>query len=372
MDDKILTIATYPYSRAILLKARLEAEGIECFLSNINLVQAHISGGVKIKINNKDVETALKIIDEIKEEYGKAKQKTVEQLKSIRRILVPVDFSETSINACNYAIGLAVMLKAEIKLLYSYFNPVAISEPYLEESSFHYQMDEVVRNIEMTAKEEMQKFIRRIKEKAKEEGSEKIRISFILERGSPGDVILNTAGLWKPGVIVMGTKEIEKGSPDYLGSITKRIITKAKIPVLVVPQLSAYRGINYIGKVLYATNFDDSDFKSLYTLTNILSPFDVRIYCLHIAVDVDTSMNVAKMNNLKEHIKNEYSEFNLNYDLIQHEDVVRGLEDYIEEKEIDILALTTHKRGIIERFFNPSLAKKMLFHSNIPLLIFQS
>jgi nucleotide-binding universal stress UspA family protein len=190
MEDKIITIATYPYSRAQLLQGRLEAEGIECFLSNINLVQPQISGGVKIKITEQHAAQALKIIDEIKEEYGEAKQKTIERLKSIRRILVPVDFSEPSINACSYAVGLAGKLKAEIKLLYSYFNPIVIPEPFLEENTYPYQMDEVVRNIEVTAKAQMLELIQQIRDRVKHEASDKVRISYHLDRGSPDDVIL--------------------------------------------------------------------------------------------------------------------------------------------------------------------------------------
>ena len=45
---------------------------------------------------------------------------------------------------------------------------------------------------------------------------------------------------------------------------------------------------------------------------------------------------------------------------------------YIDQAEIDLIALTTHKRGVIERLFNPSIARKMIFHSYVPLLIFHS
>lgn len=372
MEDKIITIATHPYSRAQLLRGRLEAEGIECFLSNINLVQPQISGGVKIKINEKDAEQALQIIDKIKEEYGEAKQKTVERLKNIRRILVPFDFSEPSINACDFAIGLAAKLKAEIKLLYSYFNPIVISEPYLEDSSYIFQMDKVVGNIAAEAKSQMTRMIAKIKQQAEKEGSGRIKISYHLDRGSPDDVILNFAESWDPGVIVMGTKGTGKASVNYLGGVTKKIIAKTQVPVLVVPQQYIYRGIHYISKVLYATNFDDSDFKALRTLMTLLRPFNVRIYCVHIATEEETTFDNVKMNNLKEHLKTEFNDYNLNCDLIQRDDVLQGLEDYIEDKEIDLLALTTRKRGVIERLFNPSLAKQMLFHTNIPLFVFHS
>ena len=151
MEEKIITIASYPYSRAQLLRGRLEAEGIECFLSNINLVQPDISTGVKVKIKEADAGRAYKILDEIKDEYGKAKQQTIDRLKNVRRILVPVDFSEPSLNACNFALGLAHKLKAEIKLFYAYFNPVVSSEPYLEGYSYQVNLNTVIGNLEKEA-----------------------------------------------------------------------------------------------------------------------------------------------------------------------------------------------------------------------------
>jgi nucleotide-binding universal stress UspA family protein len=372
MEDKIITIASYPYSRAILLKGRLESEGIECFLSNINLVQPQISAGVKIKITEKDAKRAVKIIEDIKEEYGNAKQKAVDKLKSIRRILVPVDFSEQSVNACDFALGLALKLKAEMKLLYCYFNPILISEPYFEDGAYIHQMDEVVKNVAAEAKTKILQLIAQIRQNAETIGSDKIKISYTLDRGSPEDVILRFSESWDPGVIVMGTKGTGKGLVDYLGSITRKIIKKTKKPVLIVPQKHIFKGIDYIGRILYATDFDESDFKAMRILMTLLRPFDVRLYCAHITTGKESAFDQVKMERLKEHFKAEYNDYHLHCDLIERDNLMQGLEDYIEEKEIDLMALTTHKRGVIDRLFNPSIARQMLFHTNIPLLIFQS
>jgi len=69
-EEKIIVIARHPNSRAILLQSRLENEGIDCFLSNQNLVQAAISGGVEIKVRRSDVEKALKVIELSLMEHG--------------------------------------------------------------------------------------------------------------------------------------------------------------------------------------------------------------------------------------------------------------------------------------------------------------
>ncbi len=372
MEEKIITIASYPYSRALLLKGRLEAEGIECFLANINLIQPDISTGVKVKINEADSDRAYKIIDEIKDEYGKAKQKTIDRLKNVRRILVPVDFSEPSLNACNFALGLAHKLKAEIKLFYTFFNPVVTSEPYLEGYSYQVNLNTVIGNLEKEAQLQMKSLKKQLKAYLDKEKFANVKISYMLEKGVPEDQILQYSATYDPGVIVMGTKGRAQGAVNLMGSVTKKIIQKATIPVFVIPQRSVYLGINYMNKVLYATDFDESDFKALRKLMTLIRPFNMKIYCVHIAADEENTLDQALMDSLKDHFQKEFDAYNLTCDVIKHRDVFQGLEDYIDEKDIDMIALTTHKRGIIERLFNPSLARRMLFHTNIPLLVFHS
>jgi nucleotide-binding universal stress UspA family protein len=372
MEDKIITIASYPYARAQLLKGRLEAEGIECFLSNINLVQPHVSSGVKIKINEKDAEAATKIIEDIKEEYGEAKQKTVDRLKSIRKILVPVDFTAHAINACDFALGLGTKLNAEIMLVYSYFNPILTADANMDDGSYYFHLEEVIGNIEKEAVAKMENLVKILKEKGKSGNSRRLKISYELAKGTPEDVILDLCESYKPAVIVIGSRGREEGFLNFPGSVTRTIIKKAKIPVLVIPHKSAFLGMNYVSKVLYATDFDEADFKSLRTLLTLMRPFDIRIYCVHIARDLANAFDKAKMDDLKLHLEEEYSEFQVTCDVMEHHDVIEGLEDYIGKQDIDLIALTTHKKGIIERLFNPDIAKKMLYQTNIPLLIFQS
>jgi nucleotide-binding universal stress UspA family protein len=331
-----------------------------------------VSSGVRIRINEKDAEAATKIIEEIKEEYGEAKQKTVEKLKSIRRILLPVDFTRHSLNACDFALGLASKLKAEIKLVYSFFNPILAADSNLDDGSYYYHFDEVIDATEKNARSKMEALISQLKAEALAENIRPPKLSYFLGKGSPEDVILDICESFQPALIVMGIREREEGSFLLPGSVTRKIIRKATVPVLAIPLKSVYRGIQYFSKVLYATDFDEADFKSLRTLITMMRPFDIRIYCAHIATDKANAFDKAKMDELKQHLEEEYSEFNVTCDLIEHGDIVEGLEEYISQQDIDLIALTTHKKGIIERLFNPDIAKRMLHQTNIPLLVFQS
>jgi len=308
----------------------------------------------------------------MKEMSGEGKQETLKKIKSIRRILVPVDFSETSFNACSFALGLAQELKAEIKLLYSYFNPIIHSEPYFEGQTINYMMDSVIDDIEVGARKQILELKSRLQEEIEKNNLNFVKINYSLDRGIPENVILKFIDTYKPGIVIMGTRGMGKSVANYLGSVTKIIIEKSNIPVLLIPEKSIFAGMRYINRVLYATNFDESDFNSLRKLMTLIRPFNMSIYVAHISVEDPQHLDEAKMATLEKHMTNEYKDYRIHCDVIRHEGIIEGLEEYIDNKEIDLIALTTHKRGVIERLFNPSIAKKMIFHSHLPLLIFHS
>lgn len=372
MKDQIVTITTCPYARAQLIKARLEGEGIECFLSNINLIQPGIASGVRIKINQADADKAYALIDEMNTLSGEEKRETVRKMRAIRRILVPVDFSETSKNACSFALGLAQKLKAEIKLLHSYFNPIITTEPYFEGQTFGFMMNGVMEDVEKEARSSIIKLKNDLKKQAEREGYRFARISYSLDRGIPEQVIIKHVESYRPGIVVMGTRGASNSSAHYLGSVSRKIIERADIPVLLIPEKSIFTGMQFINRVLYATNFEESDFKSLRTLLTLVRPFNMRVFVAHISVQQSEQLDQARMNTLAKYLTEEYSDYKITSDVVRHTDIIQGLEEYIESREIDLIALTTHKRGVIERLFNPSIARKMIFHSYVPLLIFHS
>lgn len=65
-----VTVATFIYSHeAAILKSRLEAEGIQCYLKDENTLQvqpfySNAIGGVKLQVSDNDVIRAKKIVEE--------------------------------------------------------------------------------------------------------------------------------------------------------------------------------------------------------------------------------------------------------------------------------------------------------------------
>ncbi len=371
MAEEIITLASLTYMRAQLLSAMLEQNGIECFMTNINRIKES-PGGVKVKINKSDLVQANIIFDDFREAYGYKKQQAVDYMKSIRRILVPVDFSFHSENAAYYALQLATELKSDIKLLNAYLDPLSTPQSYLESYAYQLNLDQVITEIEEETNQGLDAMAHRLKEIIKKRKIKDVNVSYDLVKGNSVDAILNYTEEFKSGIIVMGTRGAELGGIKSFGSVTADIIRKANVPVIAVPKgYDAYEQ-KLPKRVLYASNFDETDYSALRRLVSFVKPFNSKIFCVHASLDSYDSFNESQMKKIKNYLFETIDSHKIECGILNTYDIQQGIEMFVEEKEIDILAVTTHKRSFIQRLFEPSITKKFLFQTQIPLLVFHA
>jgi nucleotide-binding universal stress UspA family protein len=289
-------------------------------------------------------------------------------VEDIDKILVPIDFSVYAKNACEYALGIAERLNAEIMLFHSYyFNVmplVTVAEPF----TYQVGTEQSLIEIKELAEKNMTDFYLTLKNEIEQKQLQGIRLSHYVTHGIPEEEILEYCKEYEPGVIIMGTRGHTEDEKVLFGNVTTKVVEEAKVPVLTIPEVSKYQGVNRTN-ILYATNFDKSDIKAIRKLLSLVYEFDVKIYCVHIGKN---KWDSVLMENLKIHFDEHYSGYEMESALIEGEDVLKGLQQFIDEKRIDIIAMTTHKRNFITRFLNPSLTRRMLFHTHTPLLAFHA
>lgn len=370
MEEKIVTLATNSYQHAHILKSILEAEGIECFLQNANVIEGAFNMSVKIRIRESDLEEAIRIIEQI-ELSGIEK---LDEKKAGRpqkpRILLPVDFSDYSDKAADMALEWAGRLKAEITVLNVYFNPILNTLPFSEAYVYDTNLDQLLLDNEQQAESDMQEFIKKFKDKRKSLGAENIVIKHKLVRGVAEDEIIRFSEDYNPTLIILGTRGRDRKASDLIGSVTAEVMEMARAPVLAVPEDFHFQGIDKIKNVLYATNFEESDFKALDKLEKIVKPLDVRIFFVHVGPQADSQWDRLRLDGLKNYMKKRFPDTDVVCDYIENEDFWIGLEGFIHDKKIDIISFTTRRRNLFSRLLNPSVAKKMLFHTNTPMLVF--
>ena len=143
---------------------------------------------------------------------------------SLRRILVPLDGSDSSFQAAKYAIKIAKMANAEIIFMHAVVNP-----PYVEYKAaglviMHY-IEEAKRHAEM--------WYMNAGDMASKEGV-KFSAESILDIASAADSIVNYADSKKVDLIVMGTQGRTGIKRFLLGSVASGVVAHAKCSVLVV------------------------------------------------------------------------------------------------------------------------------------------
>ncbi len=369
MSDKIITLATVTFEKAQLIKTLLENDGVDCFLENVNLIQGAISSGVKVNINEVDFEKGIQIFDQIRVSDFESRHSNLKEFENNIRILVPIDFSEYSEKAIDLSLDWAAQISGEITLMNCYYSPSANPINYSDTTVYDVNMDEVAMSLQADSQEKMQKCKERVESRMVNEKIDNVQIHTMVEGGVAEYEILDYCHTANPTLVVMGTRGADKKVADLIGSVTAEIIERVKVPVLAVPEKFDYNGFHMIRKVGYLAIFEEPDYKALSQLHKVLSPLNIEIVCIHISKAGDVAKNTIKMKDLEAFAHDKVDD-SIRCSVREDEDFWVGIERFVQEENIDILSFTTYKRNLITRLLNPSVAKKMLFHSTTPLLVF--
>ncbi|MDL0431813.1 universal stress protein [Marinobacter sp. TBZ242] len=144
-----------------------------------------------------------------------------------KRILVAVDGSKSSFNAVDKAIALQKLTDAEIYLICVY------KHHSLFEASLSIGRPEGMDIPDKVLSDYAKEIVNHAKEKAKEKGAVKVR-GFV-KAGRPSSVIVKFAQDKEVDLIVVGTRGTHSDKEGVLlGSVSHRVASKAKCPVLVV------------------------------------------------------------------------------------------------------------------------------------------
>jgi len=257
----------------------------------------------------------------------------------MKTVIIPVDFSETSLNAARYA---AEMLsgKQETSILlynmYKHDDDAALAGTYLES----------------------------LKKELLEKGDKNIEC--ILEKGDDLiDCLERLAYQKTASLIVMGITGKSPLQQALIGSNTLKIATRDVCPVLIVPAQAKYQDIKNVALA--------SDFKDVQSITPVtylkavLRLFNPK---LHI-VNVNSEIHVALNEELKEErdwLYEQFKEFDPEFYFITTFDFHETIEQFVHDKNIDIVITVPRNHSFYDSVFKPSVTKKLAFHSTIPIL----
>lgn len=142
----------------------------------------------------------------------------------IKKILVPLDFSECSMKGLNYAKELAKQFNASLLLV----NSVHVQYYLTSDEYARFDLPELIEETDRASRKQM-------KELVKNMDWEGVKVESVIETGHPGDRVCEQAIKHRVDLIVTSTHGTTGLKHVLLGSTAEYVVRSAKVPVLVVP-----------------------------------------------------------------------------------------------------------------------------------------
>ena len=255
-------------------------------------------------------------------------------------VIVPVDFSETSLHAARYAAQLlAGKSDVNIILYHSYEKPV-------EAEHAAGALENV--KIELTEKHALQIETLAHQESDFVDGLEKAA----RHRGA--------------NLIIMGITGKSAIAQVFFGSNTLKMAERKVCPVLIIPEAASF---NPIKNVMLT-----SDFKNTLesTPSGLIKGFlDLVKPQLHV-VNVDNEHYISLTENYeaeKQELKKMFADYNPEFYFMRLFDVDEAINLFAESRNIDMIIAIQKNRSFIGKLLNGSRTKTLTYHSKMPIMV---
>lgn len=258
-------------------------------------------------------------------------------------IIIPVDFSETSLNAARYA---AAMLSAKTNtrvILYTMFK----EEDEAETSG---------------------QYLQSLKAELEQKGV--LNIETVKEFGT--DLIDNLGRLAyqkTAELIIMGITEKEEWRQFFAGSNTVKMAEQNVCPVMIIPQHAKYNGIAH---VCLASDFKEVDASTpVLAIKTVLEMFHAHLHIVNVDNEHYVSLTEEYLTERAKMLKM-FAEFNPEFYFIGMNDFYEAIEQFSKDKNIDLLIIIPKNHSFINSLFSSGRTRKLAFNTTVPLLAVHS
>jgi nucleotide-binding universal stress UspA family protein len=274
----------------------------------------------------------------------------------MKKLLCPIDFSEVSLNALEFAVAIGEREKSNITLLNIFtpadFNKILDKEHVQEE----YEKLQEIAEAKLKAISEEIMLLSKHKLEA---------CNYLLKSGKIVDVLAEISEEEKYDLIVTGTTGHSAYDKKYLGGKAEKIINETHCSVMCVPENHSYRGIR---KMVYATDYQEEDKLAIQQIAALAADLKASVTILHVSHHNDT-IDKAIFEEFKEELGRFIHNDKIIFERVVFKDVATGLDKYVKEENADLLILLDKKLNFLKSLFHKRLTEHLDKFTEYPLLI---
>jgi len=268
----------------------------------------------------------------------------------MKTILVPTDFSDHALYALKVAASIAHQINAEIKLVHVYDSPLA-------EYTDQYYYDEFYKQIKTDAEEKLNTLVEMDSLKG-------IRVSKHIVTNMRIWELTTEKEFKDTDLIVMGSHGKSGSNKLFIGSNTEKIVRLADLPVLTIK--NEHSDFN-VKKMVFTSDYYAESYTVFKKIQFFADLYSAHIHLLKVITPKDfepTPISKKLLEDFAEHFKlKDYSIHIYNASSIE-----KGITDFSDEVNADLIAIETHGRTGIAHLINGSLAEDIANHIDRPIL----
>ncbi len=274
----------------------------------------------------------------------------------MKKLLCPIDFSEVSLNALEFAVAIGEKEHSEITLL-NIFSP-ADFDKILEREHVKEEYERLMEIAESKLKAISEEIMLLSKKNL-------AKCNYLLRSGKIVDVITELSEEVKYDLIVIGTTGHSSYERKYLGGKAQKIIDHTKSSVMCVPENQTYHGIKHI---IYATDYQEEDKLAIQQIAAMASDIKAKVTVLHVSHHDDT-IDKAMYEEFKDELRNFVSGQKIDFDRVVFRHIATGIDEYLKNEKADLLVLLNKKKNFLKSLFHTSLIYNLDKFTEYPLMI---
>ncbi|ALJ05199.1 universal stress protein UspA [Pseudalgibacter alginicilyticus] len=276
----------------------------------------------------------------------------------MKKIIVPIDFSEHSEYALKTAADLAKRNDAEILALHMLeMSDILLTASGIEQNQktmFFYKL----------AEQKFETFL----DKPYLKG---VKVTPLVKHFKVFSEVNDVALKYKADIIIMGSQGTNGVTDMFVGSNTERVVRTANIPVLVVKNNVA--DINFEVVVL-ACDFSEESIKPYLNTVAMFKNIADKLYLVHVNLATDRFKSTVEIEKLA---VNFFMKADKKLDRMKNVHYVcdytveDGILNFSNKIGADLIVVPTHGRTGLSRFFVGSIGEDVANHSTLPVLTFK-
>ena len=282
--------------------------------------------------------------DEVQSSLNRDKQK----LMDFKTIYLLTDFSDHAKNAADYAIS-AFGKDVSYVLINSYLVRTSAATLIDIEEIAHQE------SLEQLKDEESRLFTK----------YSDLKLQSVSKNGTPVDTINELNEIDPVDLIVVGSKGISRLDEILIGSVTTAIMRGVHKPVLAIPLKARF---DKMDKLVMASDLHNANKPNVIkAISQFKSHFDAHTAAATVKMD-EKDFTEEEQKLMKELEKVEPLDEIV---VIKDTNISKGLMDYCDKVDADLLVVVAKHTSFFKRFFHKSITKELVNHEILPILVLE-